>query len=49
VKEFKKNKKKKKKKKNHEINIVIEKYITMEFKLIDIERPINDIELWFKC
>jgi len=54
VQEFEKKKKKKKKKKKlrktNEIKILIEKYKTMKYKLIDNERPRNDlVELWFKC
>jgi len=45
IKEKKKKKKKKKKKlgKTAEINILIEKYKTIEFKLIDNGRPRNNI------
>jgi len=46
----KKKKKKKELEKTDEINIFIEKYKTMEFKLIDNGRSRNDIyEFRFKC
>jgi len=50
IKKKKKKKKKKKLGKTEEINVLIEKYRIMEFKLIDNGRLRNDIvELWFKC